>query len=74
MEKILLHYESVEEHVSLFQDGLTKESNDVCYVCLGGTEVKRIEAAMDDWEKFTCIRFVRRTMETSYISIVKGSG
>ena len=38
------------------------------------TAKRQIQLAMDDWSQTTCIKFKRRTSETAYVSMFRGSG
>lgn len=40
----------------------------------GGTSLTRIHSAMNEWQKYTCLRFTRRTSQRNYVYFDNGSG
>ncbi|XP_013409923.1 MAM and LDL-receptor class A domain-containing protein 1 isoform X1 [Lingula anatina] len=40
----------------------------------GAFELSRIQKAIDDYNRFTCIRWINRTTEKSYVQFIRGTG
>ena len=49
-------------------------SSIIVFILDDPTAKRQIQLAMDDWSKTTCITFKKRTTETAYVSMFRGSG